>query len=56
VAHVVVKRNAYRVFMGRFKGRRTFGRWENNIKMDLQDGRAWTGLIGLRTGTGGGLF
>jgi len=30
-------------------------RWENNIKMDLQEERwrAWTGLIWLRTGTGG---
>ena len=31
-------------------------RWEDNIKMDLQEvgGGTWTGLIWLRTGTGGG--
>ena len=32
-------------------------RWEDNIKMDLQEvgcGRAWTGLNWLRIGTGGG--
>jgi len=33
-------------------------RWENNIKMDLQDvgWGAWTELIWLRIGTGGGLL
>jgi hypothetical protein len=32
------------------------GRWEDNIKMDLQEVglRRWTGLIWLRIGTGGG--
>jgi len=34
------------------------GRWENNTKMTLHGGvwgrRAWTGLIWLRIGTGGG--
>ena len=31
-------------------------RWEDNIKIDLQEvgGGAWTGLIWLRIGTGGG--
>jgi hypothetical protein len=30
-------------------------RWEDNIKMDLKgDGEAWTGLIYIRIGTGGG--
>jgi hypothetical protein len=47
------------------EGRRTLGesqrRWEDNIEMDLQEvgckGRgAWTGLIWLRIGTGGGLL
>jgi hypothetical protein len=30
-------------------------RWEDNIKMDLQDvgWRTWTGLVWLRIGTGG---
>jgi hypothetical protein len=45
--------------VGRPKGRRPFGRpryrWDNNIKWILKkwDG-AWTGLIWLRIGTGGG--
>ena len=29
-------------------------RWEDNIKMDLQEWGAWSGLIWLRIGTGGG--
>jgi hypothetical protein len=42
------------------EGRRPLGtpgrRWEDNIKMDLQDVGlgAWTGLMWLRTRTGGG--
>jgi hypothetical protein len=49
-------RGAYRVLVGRPEGRRR--RWEDNIKMDLQEVRcgAWTGLIWLRIGTGGGLL
>jgi hypothetical protein len=53
---------AYRIFVGRPEGRRRLGRprrrWEDNIKMDLQEGGwvAWTGLIWLRIGTGGGLL
>jgi hypothetical protein len=46
---------------GDLKGRRPLGRprrrWEDNIKMDLQEvgwGGAWTELIWLRIGTGGG--
>jgi hypothetical protein len=37
---------------------RPIHRWEVAIKMDLKEmGReAWTGLISLRTGTGGGLL
>ena len=39
--------------------RRPRRRWENNIKMDIQEvgwrgGGAWTGLIWLRIGTGDG--
>jgi hypothetical protein len=55
-------RGAYRILLGRPEGRRPLGRpwrrWEDNIKMDLQEvGRgAWTGLIWLRIGTGGGLL
>jgi hypothetical protein len=48
------------VLVGKRKGKRPLGRsrhrWEDNIKMDLQEmgGVAWTGLIWLKTGTGGG--
>jgi hypothetical protein len=55
-------RGAYRVLVGRPEGRRTLERpsrrWEDNIKMDLQDvgWGAWIGLIWLRIGTGGGLL
>jgi hypothetical protein len=55
-------RGAYRILVGRPEGRRQLGRprrrWDNNITMDLQewDGRAWSGLIWLRIGTGGGLL
>jgi hypothetical protein len=55
-------RGAYRILMGISKGRRPLGRprrrWEDNITMELQDvgWGAWTGLIWLRIGTGGGLL
>jgi hypothetical protein len=55
-------RGAYRILVGRPEGRRPFGRprrrWEDNIKMDLQEvgWGAWTGLIRLRIGTGVGLL
>jgi hypothetical protein len=51
------------VFVGQTEGNRPLGRhrlrWEDNIKMDLQEMRgrgAWTGLIWLRIGTDGGLL
>jgi hypothetical protein len=62
VARMGEGRGAYRIWVGRPEGRRPLGRlrrrWQNNIKMDLQVvGRgAWTGLIWLRIGTGGGLL
>jgi hypothetical protein len=55
-------RGAYRVLVGRPEGRRPLGRprrrWEDNIKIDLQEvgWGAWTGLIWFRIGTGGGLL
>jgi hypothetical protein len=56
-------RGAYRVLVGRPEGRRPLRRsrrrWEDNIKMDVYEvgwGGAWTGLIWLRIGTGGGLL
>jgi len=48
--------------VGKPEGKGTLGRprrtWEDKIKMDLQEIEleAWTGLICLRTGTGGGLL
>jgi hypothetical protein len=46
--------------MGKPEGKRPLGRpkrrWEDNIKMDLQEVgcRRWTGLIWIRIGTVGG--
>jgi hypothetical protein len=41
VARVEARRGVYRGFVGRLKGRRTLGRpmckWEDSIKIDLQD-------------------
>jgi hypothetical protein len=56
VARMGEGRGAYRILVGRPEGRRR--RWEDNIKMDLQEVRcgARTGLIWLRIGTGGGLL
>jgi hypothetical protein len=62
VARMGEGRGAYRILVGRPEGRRPLGRprrrWEDNIKMDLQEvgWGAWTGLIWLRLGTGGGLL
>jgi hypothetical protein len=54
------RRGAYRYFVVKLKRKRSLGRpkhrWEDNIKMDLQEvgwGGAWTGLTWLRIGTGG---
>jgi len=50
----------YRALVGKPEGKRPLGRprhrWEDNIKMDLQEVRwgAWTGLMWLRIATGGG--
>jgi hypothetical protein len=62
VARMGEGRGAYRILVGRPEGRRPLGRprhrWEDNIKMDLVEvgWGAWTGLIWLRIGTGGGLL
>jgi len=53
-------RGVYRVLVGKSEGKRPLGRprrrWEDNIKMNLQEvGRgAWTGSRWLRIRTGGG--
>jgi hypothetical protein len=50
-------RGVYRVLVGKPEGKRSLGRprrrWEDNIKMDLQE-VAGTGWSWLRIGTGGG--
>ena len=65
VGHVVLmgeRRGAYKILVAIPEARRLLGRstcrWENNIKMDLQEVGcwAWTGLIWLRIGTGGSLL
>jgi len=55
------RRVVYRVLVGKPEGKRPLGRprlrWEDNIKMDLQevgDVGSWTGSSWLRIGTGGG--
>jgi hypothetical protein len=61
IARMEERSGAYRVLVGKPDGKRTLGRprrrWENNIKMDLQEvgWEAWTGLIWLGIGTCGGL-
>ena len=58
VAHMGERRGAYRVLVGKPEGRRPLGRpkcrWENNIKMGLQEMGWWSmdWLIWLRIGTG----
>ena len=55
------RRDAYRFLVGKPEGKRPLGRprhrWDDNIKMNLQEvgwGGAWTGLIWLTIGGGGG--
>ena len=59
------KRGAYKVLVGKPEGRRPLGRprrkWGDTTKIDFQEvlwggGVAWTGLIWLRIGNGGGLL
>jgi hypothetical protein len=51
-------RSVYRILVGKPEGKRPLGRtrhrWEDNIKLDLQDmgWGAWAGLIWLWIGTG----
>jgi hypothetical protein len=56
------RRGVYRVLVGKREGKRPLARpeyrWEDNIKMDLQEVGcvAWTGSSWLRIGTGGKHF
>ena len=58
VAHMGKEKGAYRVLVGKPGGKRPLGRprrrWEDNIRMDLQDVGMWTGLGWPRIETGGG--
>jgi len=54
-------RSVFRVLVGKPEGKRLLGRtrrkWEDNIKMDLQEGGyggVWIGSSWLRIGTNGG--
>jgi hypothetical protein len=53
-------RGVHRVLVGLTEGKRPLGRpgrrWEDSIKMDLQEWEVelWTGSSWLRIGTGGG--
>ena len=52
-------RGVHRVLVGKPEGKRPLGiprrRWEDNIKMDLQEvGGVWNGWSWPRIGTGGG--
>jgi len=60
VACIGKRRGAYRILVGKLEGNKPLVRprlrWNDNIKMVLQEvgWGAWTGLIWLRTDTGGG--
>jgi len=60
VARMGEKGGVYRALVGKPEGKRPLGRprrrWEDNIKMDLQEVGCgvWTGSRWLRIGTGGG--
>jgi len=60
VARLGGRKVTYRVLAGRPDGKTPLGRprrrWKDNFKWIFKkwDGETWTGLIGLRIGTGGG--
>ena len=60
VARMGERRGIYRVLVGKPEGKRPLRRprprWEDNIKIDLQEVGCgvWTGSSWLRVGTGGG--
>ena len=58
VARMEEGRGVHKVLVGKSEGKRPLGRprrrWEDNIKMDLQQGFVGTGWSWLRIGTGGG--
>jgi len=60
VVRIGERKGLYRVLVGKPEGKRPLGRpsrrWEDNIKMDVQevDVVVWTGSFWLRIGTDGG--
>jgi hypothetical protein len=58
VAQIREGRGVYSVLVLKTEGKRplerTRRRWDDNIKMDLQEVGVWTGLSWLRIGTGAG--
>jgi len=60
VARMGERRGVYRALVGKPEGKRPLGRhrhrWEDNIKMDIQEVGCgvWTGSSWLKIGTGGG--
>jgi len=58
VAHMGERKGVYTVLVEKPEGKRPLGRlrhrWEDNIKIDLQEVRAWNGSIWLRIGKGSG--
>ena len=58
VAHMGERRDIYRALVGKPEGKRQLWRprhrWEDNIKMDIQEVGVWTGSSWLRIGTDGG--
>ena len=58
VARMGERSGLFRALVGKSEGKKPLGRsrrrWEDNIKMDLQEVGAWTGSIWRRLGTGGG--
>ena len=61
MAHMGVRRGAYKVLVGKPEGKRPLGRprhrWEDNIKMNQEVGLGtWTRLTWLRIGTGSRLL
>ena len=62
MVHTGEKKEDNKILMEKPEGKSSLGtlksRWENTIKMDIKEinGRARSGLIWLRVGTGGGLL
>ena len=58
VARMGEGRGVYRVLVGKHERKKSLGRprrrWDDNIKMDLQEVGVRTGSSWLRIGTGGG--